>query len=565
MGQMGNAANQGGLSFAKLSGAIATGQLIYNAATTAFHALEGGIKDTMQAAEENQNVQAQLESALKSTAGAAGLQAQDLYDQADALQRVTTFSHAQTEASQALLLTFTNIRGEMFQKTTPAILDMATAMHEDLQTATIQVGKAMNDPIQGMTALRRVGVTFNEQQKEQIKTMEKAGNLAGAQSIILQELQKEFGGSAEAAGKTFAGSMQRLNNQFTDMKEKVGSAILNAIEPFVEKLANFVSSDKFQKWLDDTTKILVTQIIPAAVKFVEILFHIAMAVAQVIMFLTKHKEILGALAGIILAFLVPALIAWAVSAGAAAIATIAATWPVILLGAVIGALAMLVITHWKTIVNAIGTAVNFIKQHLKEFGIAILILSGPIGWLVAAVGAAVMYVVQHWNQLKTDVGNAINGVINFIKNLLNTIAGIPGAVAKGIGNVAGAITGPFKSAFDWIKNNVGSVVNKLKDLNPFMKHSPSLVELVTAGTKEITSQYGKMYKNLGQMATGNGATAHAPAVVPGASAAQGAGGAVQNVNIQNVHLHTAEATKEFFRQLGRNQELTGMGLTPVGY
>ena len=75
--------------------------------------------------------------------------------------------------SSALLLTFTQISGGTFDKAQMAILDMATAMatasgmEVDLKDTTIKVGKALNDPIQGMTALKKAGVMFTESQKEQ--------------------------------------------------------------------------------------------------------------------------------------------------------------------------------------------------------------------------------------------------------------------------------------------------------------------------------------------------------------------------------------------------------------
>jgi hypothetical protein len=68
----------------------------------------------------------------------------------------------------------------------------------DLKGSAVQLGKALNDPIAGVGALSRVGVTFTETQKDMIKTMVEAGNVAGAQTLILDELGKEFGGSAKA-------------------------------------------------------------------------------------------------------------------------------------------------------------------------------------------------------------------------------------------------------------------------------------------------------------------------------------------------------------------------------
>lgn len=240
-----NVSDLGGkvLGVAKVAG---ESLLAAGAAAAGFGAL------SVKAYQESQDVQAQLNAALESTHHAAGLLTQDLNDQALALQRVTKFSDEQINASQAMLLTFTNIHGEIFQKTTPIILDLATAMHEDLQSASIQVGKALNDPITGITALHRIGVTFSQTQKDQIQGFVDANQLAKAQGVILAELTKEFGGSAVAAGKTFGGQLAILKNQLNDVEERVGSVIVNALTPFAVRAIKAVESLDWDKIIKRT-------------------------------------------------------------------------------------------------------------------------------------------------------------------------------------------------------------------------------------------------------------------------------------------------------------------------
>ena len=113
---------------------------------------------------------------------------------------MTTYSDDAVQAGQNMLLTFTNIGKETFPEATKTLLDMATAMNggatasaEQLSSQAIQLGKALNDPVQGLSALSRVGVTFTEEQKNVIKTMAETGNVAGAQKLIIAELNREFG------------------------------------------------------------------------------------------------------------------------------------------------------------------------------------------------------------------------------------------------------------------------------------------------------------------------------------------------------------------------------------
>lgn len=177
------------------------------------------VRKVITATIEQENAVRQLEARLKSTGGVAGVTSRELQGFASELQRLTTYGDEAVLAMQGVLLTFTNIRGEVFKDATRAILDLSTAMGQDLQSSAVQVGKALNDPLKGITALQRIGVAFTESQKAVIKSLVDAGNAAAAQRIILRELNTEFGGAAEAAANTLGGSIQQLKNAFGDLFE----------------------------------------------------------------------------------------------------------------------------------------------------------------------------------------------------------------------------------------------------------------------------------------------------------------------------------------------------------
>lgn len=196
--------------------------------------------------QESENALAQLNAVLKSTRGIAKVSAKSAISLANSLQKVTRYSDEQVLSAENMLLTFTKIGKDVFPDTTKAVLDMSTAMGADLKSTAIQVGKAMQDPVRGVTALQRVGVRLSDSQKELVKNLVATGKTAEAQKLILKELQTEFGGSAEAAGKTFAGQLDILKNQFDEVKESIGKTIVDAIIPLMSKLAEFVASDQFQ-------------------------------------------------------------------------------------------------------------------------------------------------------------------------------------------------------------------------------------------------------------------------------------------------------------------------------
>ncbi|RYD57019.1 MAG: hypothetical protein EOP56_09435 [Sphingobacteriales bacterium] len=212
----------------------------------------------------------QLNAALKSTGGIAGVTMGQLIDQAEALQKVTLFDDDSTKGAQSLLLTFTNIRDEIFTEAIPAIQDLATRMGTDLNGAAVQVGKALNDPIQGINALRRVGVSFTKDQRKVIETLVRTGKVAEAQRLILKELNTEFGGSAREAALAGAGAFQILQNEIGDIKEDLGELALELVREFNPGIKQFVKSFKDGvKWLREH-KEGVKEIVTTAAKLIPV-------------------------------------------------------------------------------------------------------------------------------------------------------------------------------------------------------------------------------------------------------------------------------------------------------
>lgn len=206
-----------------------------NVATDALGFLKDQMGDVMQQAMDQQKVQAQTNAVIKSTGGAAHFGAEEVGNLADSLARATGISDDTVQSATNLLLTFTKLNGDILPQATSLVLDLATAMHEDTQSAALQLGKALNDPIQGVQALRRVGVQLSQQQDDAVRHFMAVGDIASAQKVILGELTKEVGGSAAAYGQTVPGQIARFNVALDQAKEKIGSAVLPVLSDLMEK------------------------------------------------------------------------------------------------------------------------------------------------------------------------------------------------------------------------------------------------------------------------------------------------------------------------------------------
>lgn len=257
----GNNASSLGSKLKKGLKIAAVGMVAAGAAAVAF-----GVS-SVKSFEESENAVAQLNAVLKSTKSVAGVTSKSAIDLANSLQKVTKFSDEDTLSAESLLLTFTKIGKDIFPQATKTVLDMSTALGQDTKASAIQLGKALQDPILGVTALRRVGANFSTAQRDVIKNLVETGRSAEAQRLILKELNLEFGGSAEAAGKTFSGRLAILKNQFDEVKESIGFAIVQGLTPLMNKMAEFVASDKFQAWLKEATTWLQVNL-PIAIDYV---------------------------------------------------------------------------------------------------------------------------------------------------------------------------------------------------------------------------------------------------------------------------------------------------------
>jgi hypothetical protein len=197
--------------------------------------------DGIKSAASYQKVLAKTAQVLKSTGNVAGTSVEGIKNMAASLESMSGVDEELIINSQNVLATFTNIRNvgknKIFDMATKSALDMSVALGSDLQGASIQVGKALNDPIKGVSALSKVGVSFTESQKKVIKKLVETGKTAEAQKIILKELNKEFGGQAAAAGKGFEGSMARAQDAISDTGREIGIMLLPKLASAAEWLA----------------------------------------------------------------------------------------------------------------------------------------------------------------------------------------------------------------------------------------------------------------------------------------------------------------------------------------
>jgi hypothetical protein len=237
---------QANAQFAKLQSSVGSLGRNFAAAGAVIAGAGVLIGRSLRDAADSQRVLAQTEATLKSTGTTANGTAKEIAGLAASLQKSTAFNDEAILSGQNLLLTFKGIQNQagagndIFNQASATMLDFARAMNTGPSEAAIKLGKALQDPTRGVTALRKSGVDFTKDQMDMIKALQESGDLMGAQKIVLAELQSQFGGSAAAYAKTFTGQLESMNNELNDLSEEIGFMVMPAVQDLITEFRDLI-------------------------------------------------------------------------------------------------------------------------------------------------------------------------------------------------------------------------------------------------------------------------------------------------------------------------------------
>ena len=172
-----------------------------------------------------------LDAVMRATGHAAGFTTRQLENMATTLSRETNNTGLEIMEMQSILGTFVQITGDEFERTMSVAVDLSEVFGQDLKGSAIQLGKALEDPTNGMTALSRVGVSFSEEQKALVRQMQAVGDIAGAQGVVLGVLESQVGGVGRAMKNTTEGSMKAFADAWTDLRANMGEAAAQRMQP----------------------------------------------------------------------------------------------------------------------------------------------------------------------------------------------------------------------------------------------------------------------------------------------------------------------------------------------
>ncbi len=463
-----------------------------------------GLGMVYEAYEKVEEESAITNARLKATGDASGMTKQSIDALAHSLQNKTAIDENQIHATENMLLGYTNVTNkvgqgnDIFNRATSMSLNLSTALGIQGPQAARMLGMALQDPQTGLTRLSRAGVIFTKAQKTQIATMEKSGNIMGAQKYILDSLQARYGGVAKAAGDTTAGKLKIFMLNMRELGEKILDKVMPALAAFSDFLISDVlpASQRVGDWIS-------THIVPAFKK-------LKSAVQKSVDFIKQHWDefkVLFLAGGIAIGIVLGTMaVQWGISAAAAmaSAVTMAAAWliatgPIALVIAGVALVAALIITHWTQIKKITLEVWHKISDTLKSVWNKIkssvtaavtfvfnLIKTGFTkikNTVLDIVNLIKNFIITFWNDLKSIVTTGLSDVYNFFLNGWNNIKN---SFTTGISDVVGFMTDlPGK-----IINAVSSAWDKIKQLGSDLLHK--MLDGIIDALKDVGSIASKI-------------------------------------------------------------------------
>jgi len=415
--QLGTTADKTGGKFAKFNGlvrglggaiaAVGLTRILGNAAEVA----AGFEKETLLLKQGLENI------------GAGTNELERLQGVADQLGKATLFNEEDFRQGFGLLTSFGNIATENYERVAIAAANVAQVSGTDVSSSFMQLAKALNDPVKGLSALSRSGIQFTESQKEVIKSLVETGNTSKAQEMILKELDAQYGNTAVAAAGGAAGVQDSFGEALYDLNVAIGGVVNQVLPPFLSALTEVINA-----------------------------------------FTSLPQPIQTAIVAI---------------GGIAVLATLLA--PVLTtIGGLIGLLKGLAALKIGATIAGWAGAIGPLLAGLKALGALIAaVFTGPVGWIVLLVAAGVAIYTfrdQIGNALKT-IGSlfksAFDGISRllqlaakayfdfYVKPVLDLAKGAYDGILRIFSRIGQAVQGPFIAAANVIKSVFRNILSFL--------------------------------------------------------------------------------------------------------
>lgn len=451
-----------GSKIATLAKAVATGYAVEKV-------VDFG-RESVNAAESAQVANQRLEAMFKKTGDTTGEAAKHAEELAESFGKQIGVSPEVIKGAEGILTAFHSVsdatgrQAGLFDGATKAAADLAAAGFGNVTDNAKTLGKALSDPAKGMGVLRKSGVVLTAAQQTQIKTMEKQGNLLGAQKALLGDVNQSVGGTAAA---TATGSA-KMKVAWEEAQVNIGAKLLPAVQKIQTTIAGvigYVSANT--GWLVPLVGGVLAFV--AAIKIITTvtkLWKDAQLILNAVMDLNPITLIILAIAAIVVI--------------------------IVVLWNKCSAFRDFFKAVWRDILGAVKVVWNWLKSNWPY---VLGILLGPIALAAAAIyknwGTIKAGALAVWNWLKSTwasvysfitapISKAISWAETAFGGMVSFLTGIPGKVGRALAGVFQAVIYPFEMAWGWIQDNI---LGPLKSAWNAIARTVNAVHIKTPGVK----------------------------------------------------------------------------------
>ena len=411
-----------------------------------------GIKKSMEAYQVQSAAETKLTEIYKTRMGVSKKVAKETMKLASALQKEGVIGDEVALSGAQQLATFAQYPDTV--NTLLPAMENLLAQQKGLNATSedaVNIGNLMGKVMQGQTgALKRVGITFDENQEKILKfgtEEEKAATLA-------EVITSNVGNMNKTMAKTPEGKIQQMKNSLGDMAEEVG----RVLAPALAKLAKWVSKnvipklEAFFKWMNEHPRIK---------KLALTLTGLAVAIGPVLIALSGIIKLMSGL-GTVFKIVAGGPIAWIIAGITALVVGFMVLWKKS------EAFRNFWIKLWNGIKAVAKAVISVIVGYFKFWYNTITkIWSGAtkffkgvwngIKHVFSAVGS---FFREKFTAAKNAVKSAFSGLGNFFSKLWSGIKSTASSVWNGIKN---AILAPIRA----IKNGIQGIIDKLREFFSF--------------------------------------------------------------------------------------------------
>jgi len=234
--QSGSASASASSGMEGMGAKASTAAIAIAAAAAAIKALVSAASECIDAYRQQEIAETRLRAVMIATNNQIGASTKDMLELASATQQATRFGDEAIIEAEKLLIATQSLDKEGLQRAIAASADLAEAMGTDITSAAQTMAYALQDPVAGLTRLRRQGIAFTDEEIAQVKALQDANDQLGAQAIILEKVESKYQGVAKALGDTPTGTLDKIKNVWGDIKEGMGKGLLDAINPALDRL-----------------------------------------------------------------------------------------------------------------------------------------------------------------------------------------------------------------------------------------------------------------------------------------------------------------------------------------